>query len=71
MDYLRGVIFIDAGDVEHNARVSVIRSAAGFGFRLTLPFFGQLPLAARTSRFPITQNRQDQKQILSFSFWLE
>ncbi len=68
-DFLRGVVFIDAGDVESQARIGSIRSAAGFGFRLNLPFFGQFPLALDFG-FPISQSQQDNTQVLSFSFGL-
>lgn len=66
-DFLRGVLFVDAGDVEPEPHFGVIRSSAGFGVRLVLPFFGQMPLALDFG-FPITQNRQDRTQVLSFSF---
>jgi len=66
-DFLRGVLFVDAGDVESNPHFGVIRSSGGFGVRLVLPFFGQMPLALDFG-FPITQNRQDRTQVLSFSF---
>ncbi len=66
-DFLRGVIFTDAGDVEPNFRFSTIRVSAGFGFRLVLPIFGQTPLALDFG-FPINKNSLDQTQVLSFSF---
>ena len=66
-DFLRGVVFVDYGDVEPQAHFGVIRTAIGFGFRLVLPFFGQTPLALDFG-FPITENSQDNTQVVSFSF---
>jgi len=66
-DFLRGVLFCDAGDVESNVHFGTIRTSVGFGFRLVLPFFGQTPLALDFG-FPITHNSQDNEQVLSFSF---
>ena len=40
-DLLRGVTFFDAGTVNRELEVGTIRTSVGFGFRLTLPFFGQ------------------------------
>jgi outer membrane protein assembly factor BamA len=66
-DFLRGVLFCDAGDIESNVHFGTIRTSVGFGFRLVLPFFGQTPLALDFG-FPITHNSQDNEQVLSFSF---
>ena len=66
-DFLRGVLFIDAGDYEPDWRYGVIRTSVGFGFRLVLPILGRQPLALDFG-FPITQSRQDNTQVLSFSF---
>ncbi len=66
-DFLRGVLFVDAGDYEANMHYGVIRTAVGFGFRLVLPFLGKQPLALDFG-FPITQSRQDNTQVVSFSF---
>jgi outer membrane protein insertion porin family len=66
-DFLRGVLFCDAGDVESNVHFGTIRTSVGFGFRLVLPFFGQTPLALDFG-FPITHNSEDNEQVLSFSF---
>jgi outer membrane protein assembly factor BamA len=38
----------------------------GFGIRLTLPIFGQLPLALDFG-VPITKDRQDDTRFISFS----
>ncbi len=66
-DFLRGVLFVDVGDYEPNWQFGVIRTSVGFGFRLTLPILGRQPLALDFG-FPITQSRQDNTQVVSFSF---
>ena len=66
-DFLRGVLFIDAGDYEPDWHYGVIRTSVGFGFRLALPILGRQPLGIDFG-FPITQSRQDNTQVLSFSF---
>jgi outer membrane protein insertion porin family len=63
---LRGVVFVDAGDVESDARFGTIRSSIGAGIRLNLPFLGQAPLALDFA-FPITKDDQDDTQYISFS----
>lgn len=65
-DVLRGVVFADAGTVERDLEIGTIRSSVGFGFRLTLPFFGQVPIALDFG-FPITKDDQDDTRIFSFS----
>lgn len=64
---LRGVVFTDAGTIESGVEISTIRTSVGFGFRLTLPIFGQAPLALDFG-FPLTRDDQDEEQIISFSF---
>jgi outer membrane protein insertion porin family len=66
-DFLRGVVFVDTADYEPDWHYGVVRVAAGFGFRLVLPFLGKQPLALDFG-FPITQSRTDNLQVLSFSF---
>jgi outer membrane protein insertion porin family len=66
-DFLRGVLFVDAGDYEPDWKYGVIRTSVGFGFRLTLPFLGRLPLVLDFG-FPITHSPNDNEQVLSFSF---
>ena len=60
-DTLRGVVFVDAGTVERGVELGTIRSAAGVGIRLTLPFFGQVPVAFDIA-LPITKSDQDDTQ---------
>ena len=66
-EFLRGVVFVDVGDIESQAKFGIIRSSAGVGVRLSLPFLGQVPFALDFG-VPITQSHQDNTQILSFSF---
>lgn len=68
-DSLRGVLFVDAGTVETDFEINTIRSAVGFGFRIQLPFFGQVPLAIDFG-FPITRDDQDERKTFSFSLGL-
>ena len=63
---LRGVAFLDGGTVERNVRIGTIRSSVGLGVRLTLPIFGQVPIALDFG-FPITKDRTDDTQVISFS----
>jgi outer membrane protein insertion porin family len=66
---LRGVVFTDVGTVESNLTIGTLRASVGFGFRLNLPIFGNLPLALDFG-FPLTTARDDDKQIISFSLGL-
>ncbi len=65
-EVLRGVVFADAGTVESDFRFGTIRTSIGVGVRLTLPIFGQLPLALDFG-VPITKDRQDDTRFISFS----
>ncbi len=66
---LRGVVFVDIGDVEQDITIGTIRADAGVGFRITLPFFGQLPLAVDFG-YPIAKAKGDQTQLISFALGL-
>lgn len=63
---LRGVVFTDVGTVEPDVRFGTVRSSIGAGVRLTLPIFGQVPIALDFA-VPITKDRQDDTQLISFS----
>ncbi|MEZ0265680.1 MAG: outer membrane protein assembly factor [Phycisphaerae bacterium] len=65
-EMLRGVVFVDAGTVESEFKLGTIRSAVGVGIRLTLPLFGQVPIALDVA-FPITKDDQDDTRYFSFS----
>ena len=67
-DLIRGVVFTDVGTVERDLEIGTIRSSVGAGIRVILPLGGrQLPLAIDFG-FPMSQARQDDTQIVSFSF---
>ncbi len=68
-DALRGVLFTDVGTVQSDVQIGTLRSAVGFGFRITLPFFGQLPMALDFA-FPITKDDQDDTRFFSFALGL-
>lgn len=67
-EMLRGVVFIDAGDVESDVRFGTIRTSIGAGIRLQLPLpgMGQAPIAIDFG-VPLTSSSQDDKQLISFS----
>ncbi len=65
-DVLRGVIFTDAGMVESDLRMGTIRTSIGTGIRLSLPLFGQTPVAIDFA-LPLSKNGDDDTQIISFS----
>jgi outer membrane protein insertion porin family len=65
-EIVRGVAFVDMGTVETDIDLTQLRMDAGFGLRLTIPFFGQLPLAIDFA-YPIMKAATDQKQYVSFS----
>jgi outer membrane protein insertion porin family len=66
-EMLRGVVFTDAGTVERNASIHTMRTSVGGGFRLTLPMFGQAPLAVDFA-YPLVRDDEDDTQVVSFSF---
>ena len=68
-DVLRGVLFTDVGTVQQDAEIGTLRVSAGFGFRLSLPFLGQLPVALDFG-FPISKDDQDDTRLFSFSLGL-
>lgn len=68
-DVLRGVVFVDSGTVAESVHADDFRrfrAAAGFGFRLKIPFLGQVPLALDFG-FPFFKQREDDRQTVSFS----
>lgn len=68
-EIFRGVVFTDLGTNDVNVQLGTIRSSVGAGIRLTLPFFGQAPLAVDFA-VPITKGKYDDVQFISFSFGL-
>jgi outer membrane protein insertion porin family len=63
---LRGVVFTDIGTDEPNVSISQIRSDIGLGVRISLPFFGGLPLALDFA-YPTTKTSFDRTQLISVS----
>jgi len=63
---LRGVLFLDQGTVEENISISSWRAAAGFGVRLTLDFFGPVPMAFNFA-WPVLEEDEDETQVFSFT----
>jgi outer membrane protein insertion porin family len=67
-ELIRGVTFADVGTVERDLEIGTIRSSVGVGIRVILPLGGnRLPLAIDFG-FPLSKDRQDETQIISFSF---
>ena len=66
-DNIRGVVFVDSGAVEADTRIGTIRTSVGAGVRVSLPFLGQAPLAIDFA-YPLVKDRQDETQLISFSF---
>lgn len=65
-DALRGVVFTDVGTVESDVELDTIRASLGAGIRLTLDFFGQVPIAVDFA-VPYAKGSQDDVQYISFS----
>ncbi len=65
-EILRGVVFTDIGTVERDIEIDSIRSSIGTGLRITLPFFGQVPIAIDFA-LPVTKKSGDRTQIVNFS----
>ncbi len=63
-ELLRGVVFTDIGTVESDITIGEIRSDVGAGVRITLPFFGGLPLALDFA-YPTTKEATDLTQLIS------
>jgi outer membrane protein assembly factor BamA len=65
-EIVRGVVFSDVGTVEPDFEAGTIRTSIGTGFRVTLPFLGQVPIAIDFA-LPLTKDQKDDVQIISFS----
>ena len=63
-ELLRGVVFTDVGTVERDITIGTVRSDIGAGVRITLPFFGGLPLALDFA-YPTTKQAGDITQLIS------
>ncbi len=64
---LRGVVFLDVGDVEKDISLHTFRAAAGFGVRLSLDIFGAPIPISLDFGFPLAKATGDQTQLVSFS----
>jgi len=62
---IQGVAFLDMGTVEREISIRTWRMSVGVGVRLTLPFFGTVPMEFDLV-FPVLKNSEDQEQIFSF-----
>ncbi len=62
---IQGVAFLDMGTVEREISIRTWRMSVGVGVRLTLPFFGTVPMEFDLG-FPVLKNSEDQEQIFSF-----
>jgi outer membrane protein assembly factor BamA len=65
-DNLYFVTFFDSGTAERNIGIHDYRCSAGFGFRISIPALGPVPLALDFS-FPINKLPSDQTQM--FQIW--
>jgi outer membrane protein insertion porin family len=63
---LRGVTFLDMGSVDDDFAVQTWRATVGFGLRLTLDFFGPVPMAFDFG-IPLIEDDEDDTQVFSFS----
>lgn len=64
-DTLRGVVFLDMGTVESSVKIDNWRVALGAGLRLTLDFFGPIPLEFDFA-VPLVKDDDDDTQVFSF-----
>jgi outer membrane protein insertion porin family len=64
-DALYAVAFLDSGTVESKIGITNYRVSAGFGFRISLPMLGPVPLALDFG-FPINRAPGDITQLFSF-----
>lgn len=64
-DIIRGVGFLDMGTVERDFGISTWRASVGAGIRLTLPFFGTIPMEFDVA-YPFAKDDDDDTQVFSF-----
>ena len=64
---IRGVVFLDTGTVESKYGIQDYRASFGFGVRIHVPFFGDVPMSLDFG-FPLSKTGDDDTQLLSFSF---
>lgn len=64
-EMLQGAVFSDFGTVEEDVDLEDFRVTAGFGFRVTVPAMGPVPLAFDFA-FPIVKEDFDDERVFSF-----
>lgn len=62
---IHGVAFLDMGTVERDISISTWRTSVGVGVRLTLPFFGTIPMEFDVA-WPAIKAKHDDTQWFSF-----
>lgn len=65
-DNFRGAFFLDSGTVEEDFKISTWRVSVGFGLRVNVQFWGQVPIVFDFG-FPIAQSPDDVNQVFNFS----
>lgn len=65
-DKLFFVTFLDHGTIEQGVKIQDYRVAVGFGFRISVPALGPLPIALDFA-FPLNKMNGDHQQLFSFS----
>lgn len=67
-DMVKGVIFCDTGTSDYNfgSWKDRYRASVGFGFRITIPMMGSVPIALDFA-FPVSKNDFDETEIFSFT----
>jgi len=68
-EFIRGVVFVDVGTVDSDISVSSIRSDAGVGVRVKVPFLSNIPVSIDFG-YPITKKSYDETQFISISLGL-
>jgi outer membrane protein insertion porin family len=66
-DVLRGAWFVDSGTVEETWGLTTWRASTGFGIRLSIPFFQDVPMSLDFG-IPLIREKHDQTQLISFAF---
>ncbi|MFW6154704.1 MAG: outer membrane protein assembly factor BamA [Planctomycetota bacterium] len=65
-EVLRGVLFLDSGTVEESVEADTWRVSTGFGFRLLIPYMGNVPVMLDFG-FPLVKDDADDRQTVNFT----